>query len=190
MTDEPFLEALIPAIASLDAAGIPYAITGSVASSIHGEPIPSQDVDIAIRMTPQQARQLEAQLPQRFYRNSEHLVQISQKAGMSNLIDAGTGLKIDLSVLARTPFFDSVMARRTLTAFGPGGPSFFVVTPEDVILMKLLWRKDSRSDKQWANALSVARVRGATLDWKYLFDHARTLGVEDDLIQLRDVAGI
>ena len=56
--------------------------------------------------------------------------------------------------------------------------------------MKLLWRKDTQSRKQWENALSVVRVKGVSLDWKYLFEQARTLGLEDDLIKLRDEAGI
>ena len=61
---------------------------------------------------------------------------------------------------------------------------------EDIILMKLLWRRDTRSTKQWENALSVARVKGARMDWKYLFEQARTLDIEEDLIALRDEAGI
>ena len=56
--------------------------------------------------------------------------------------------------------------------------------------MKLLWRKDTQSTKQWDNALGVARVKGARMDWKYLFENAKSLGVEDDLIRLRDEAGI
>ncbi|MCH7793471.1 MAG: hypothetical protein IID31_14475 [Planctomycetes bacterium] len=52
--------------------------------------------------------------------------------------------------------------------------------------MKLLWRKDSRSQKQWENALSVVRVRGARLDWKYLFEQARELDLVEDLTALRD----
>ena len=88
------------------------------------------------------------------------------------------------------PFFDSVFARRVMQKYGPAGPSFYTVTAEDIILMKLLWRKDTRSTKQWENALSVARVQGARMDWKYLFEQARNLGIEDDLIKLRDEAGI
>jgi len=65
-----------------------------------------------------------------------------------------------------------------------------VVTAEDIILMKLLWRRESRSEKQWSNALSVARVKRARLDWKYLWEQARSLGIEDDLVKLRDEAGI
>lgn len=70
------------------------------------------------------------------------------------------------------------------------GASFFVVTPEDVILMKLLWRRETRSQKQWRDALGVAKVKGACMDWTYLWEQAETLRLEDDLLRLRDEAGI
>lgn len=190
MLGEPFVDLIRAVVDVLDRVGIPNAITGSVASSLHGEPFSTQDVDIIIRMTPAQARQLAEELPQRFYRSAESLEDAARKGGLANLIDADTGLKVDLSVVAATPFFDRVMKRRVQTSFGPGAPSFATVTPEDVILMKLLWRKDTQSSKQWENALGVARVQGARMDWKYLVEQARALGIEQDLLALRDEAGI
>ena len=190
MVDDPFLDALSATVTVLDQLGIAYAITGSIASGVHGEPVPSQDVDIGIRMTREQARDLSSRLPQRFYRSAECIVDVAENGGLCNLIDTDTGLKVDLCVLASTPFYDSVMARRTLTAIGAGAPEYYVVTPEDIILMKLVWRKDTRSTKQWENALSVARVRGTRMDWKYLFAQARALDIENDLTRLRDEAGI
>ena len=50
MIDDPFIDLVVAVVGSLETAGIPYAITGSIASGIHGEPIPSQDVDIVVRM--------------------------------------------------------------------------------------------------------------------------------------------
>jgi hypothetical protein len=64
------------------------------------------------------------------------------------------------------------------------------VTSEDIILMKLWWRRDSRSAKQWANALAVARIKGHQLDWAYLRKWAQNLGVAEDLNQLAQEAGI
>lgn len=190
MIDESFIDLIRSAVDSLDRAGIEYAITGSVASAVHGEPITTHDVDIVVRMNPAQARRLDAELPQRFYRSADRLQDVATKGGLANLIDAETGLKVDLSVVGRSVFFDCVMRRRTPTSFGEGAPSFVTVTPEDIILMKVLWRRDTRSEKQWRDALTVARVKGARMDWKYLFEQAKALGIEDDLTKLRDDAGI
>lgn len=190
MGPDPFLEMIQATVEVLERAEIPYAITGSIASGIHGEPVTSQDVDFVVRMTESQARRIDEELPRRFYRSTERLLKVAREGGIANLIDCDTGLKVDLSVLSPGPFHDAVLSRRILTSFGADVASFYTVTPEDVILMKLVWRKESRSTKQWDNALGVARVKGATLDWKYLFEQASTLDIHNDLTMLRDEAGI
>ena len=190
MTDDPFIDVIRATVEALDAAGIAYAITGSVASGVHGEPFQSQDVDIALRMSVQQARIVEGRLPQRFYRSAERLEEVAREGGMANLIDTDTSLKVDLCVLGPGQFYNGVLLRRTLTPFGPGAPDFYTVTPEDIILMKLDWRRDTKSQKQWDNALGVVRVKGVSLDWKYLFEQAKALGLTDDLTALRDEGGV
>ncbi len=190
MIDDPLIDVITVMVEALEQVGIPYAITGSIASSVHGEPFQSQDVDFAIQMTVDQARSLHQTLPQRFYRSPEHLEQVARMGGMANLIDTGTSLKVDLSVLRPGDFFATVLSRRVPASFAHGGPTFYTVSPEDVILMKLDWRRDSKSQKQWENALSVARVKGARMDWKYLFAQAAKLDLTEDLTSLRDEAGI
>lgn len=190
MVDDPFVDVIQATVQALDSADVVYAITGSVVSGVFGEPVTSQDVDFCLRMSVGQAQQIDRALPQRFYRSAERLEAVAQEGGIANLIDTETTLKVDLSVLPSSPFFDSVLARRVLTAFGPDGPSFYTVTPEDIILMKLDWRRDTKSTKQWENALSVVRARGTALDWKYLFAQADALDLPDDLAALRDEAGV
>lgn len=190
MQDDPLVDVLRATVEALENAGISYAVTGSVAGSIHGEPIQSLDVEIVLRMTPEQARQVATTLPQRFFRSAEHLEKIARKGGIANLIDTDSSLKVDLSVLPVGEFYDSVLSRRALLNYGPDAPCFYTVTAEDIILMKLDWRRDSKSQKQWDNALGVVRVQGARLDWKYLFEYARKLELEEDLIALRDEGGV
>ena len=190
MNADPFVDLIDVTTRHLAHVGIEYAVTGSVMSGIHGEPVTSYDVDIVVKMDAAQAVRLADALPQRFYRSEESLVDAARTCGMANLIDSDTGLKVDLSCMQPTSYRDAVFLRRVKVSLGPGTPEFDGVTPEDIVLMKLLWRKDTRSQKQWENALSVARVNGARMDWKYLFEQARELEIEDDLTKLRDEAGI
>lgn len=192
MSNDPLVDVLGAVVAALRGAGVEYAVTGSIASSVHGEPITSQDVDIAVRMDRDQARAFVRLAPARFYRSEEAFESAVLRAGMANLVDMETGLKVDISVLAPSRFHDAVMRRAEEVRLGaaPDAPSFQFVTAEDVILMKLVWRRESQSRKQWLNALGVVRTRGARLDWAYLMDQARELGIETDLIRLRDEGGV
>ena len=190
MTDDPIIDLISAIVNVFDRVGITYAITGSVASSLHGEPCVSQDVDFVVRMTPDQAKQVATELPRRFYCSDEALIEAARECSFANIIDGDWGLKADISVLAPGDFHDQVLSRRRPAEFGPGAPKFYLVSPEDIILMKLVWRKDTRSEKQWQNALGVARTRGVRMDWDYLFHQAEALGVSDDLRKLRDEAGV
>ena len=188
--NDPVVELLNLVTAALDNVGITYAVTGSVASSIHGEPLMSEDVDIVVNMTPEQARRLALKLPRRLYFTEEMLVDAARNHRMANLVDLDSHLKMDLSVMPPSHFRQDVLSRARPTSFGADAPEFCTVTPEDVILMKLEWRKETQSAKQWENALSVVRVKGNALDWAYLFEGAERLGVLDDLRRLRDEGGI
>ncbi len=175
---------------ALDRLGIPYAITGSIASSIHGEPVTSLDIDIVVRLGPQQAGALAAALQGRFFAQAEVIEEAAAHHGIASILPVDVGPKIDLSALEDTPYHAEVLRRRVLIRTDEARPGFWVVSPEDIILMKLVWRKDSRSAKQWANALSVAKSRGRALDWAYLRHWAGELGVIADLEQLIVEAGI
>ena len=189
MLEAAFVKALEDLIDCLDTVGVPYAVTGSVASGIHGKPLTSLDVDLIIEMTPSQARALAERLPGHFYRSDEALVGASQPPGFVNIIDQRSSLKIDLSTMKPGPFPESIMSRVQAVEVGDTGLTLRVVSAEDVILMKLLWRQESRSRKQWENALNVVRVRGARLDWGYLHRWAGQLKLSEDLHALKDEAG-
>ena len=63
------------------------------------------------------------------------------------------------------------------------GHPAWVASPEDVILAKLEWARDSRSERQWRDVLGIMQAR--ELDWEYLAQWAGELGVADDLTELR-----
>jgi hypothetical protein len=61
-----------------------------------------------------------------------------------------------------------------------------MATPEDVILSKLEWSKLGSSERQWADALQVARTQGEKLDLAYMERWAIELGVEDLWARIRN----
>jgi hypothetical protein len=190
LMDDALIDTLSQVVDALEGVGVVHAITGSVASSVHGEPFDSMDADLVVLASTTQMAKVAARLTPRFYAPEDRLVDAAARHTFANVVDNRTGLKVDLSLLSGDPFLQGALRRRVRARIGQHPKDFWFVTAEDVILMKLLWRKDSRSAKQWENALSVARVKGARMDWKYLLEQARSLGIEDDLVELRNEAGI
>lgn len=190
MVEDSMYELIVQVSRALEEAGVTYALTGSVASSIHGEPVFSADADFVVRMDERQARDLARRVPKSLFADSEMLVRAASERGCANLYDPAMGLKADISVLSENPYHAEVLRRARRLVLSEKGVSFWVVSPEDIVLMKLVWRKDSRSQKQWDNALGVVRVQGHQLDWAYLRRWAAELGVVNDLEQLMEEAGV
>lgn len=188
--DKDFLTAARGVMSALESADVCYAITGSIASSIHGEPLSSLDVDICCNANEAQMRKVLKLLPQNYYRSDDALIATSRGGGMANLISMESALKIDLTVLKDTPYYRQVLARRKSTMVDDEQNAIWTVSPEDIILMKLEWRLQTRSEKQWNNALSVVHTQRAILDFEYMRQWAPDLNVAEDLEQLITEAGI
>ncbi len=171
----------------LDAAGIPYAVTGSLASGIHGEARASNDVDIIIAPTIEQLRAFCASLEvTRYYVSAEGAEEAFRLRRMFNVIEPETGAKADLIVRKDGPFGIEAFRRRR-----PGqveGGEVFLISPEDSILSKLEWAKRGGSDRQVRDAVGVAAVQGEALDVEYLKRWAAELDVEDLLREVLDEA--
>ena len=59
-----------------------------------------------------------------------------------------------------------------------------MVSPEDSILSKLEWSREGASERQFLDALAVARTQGDDLDMAYLRRWAEELGVTTELERL------
>lgn len=189
MKDDSMFSIISRISRDLEAERIAHALTGSVAAGLFGEPVTSLDIDFVVIMDSEDAIRA-ARRWRDLCADEETFANAARTRQMVNLLHFPSGLKIDISPVPSTLYFQEVFRRRTQFSMPPDGEAFWVVSPEDIILMKLVWRKDSRSEKQWANALSVCRIRGHRLDWAYLRQWARELEVESDLHELMRQAGV
>lgn len=161
-------ELLREVVAALDSAGIDYMVTGSVASSLHGEPRATHDVDLLVAIDMVAARKLlEAFGPPDYYLDLETVKDAIATKGMFNLINTETGDKVDFWVLTDEPFDRSRFARKYQEELM--GIRLKMPTPEDTILAKLWWADQvGGSEKQFGDALRVYEVQTGKLDVDYL----------------------
>jgi hypothetical protein len=170
---------------ALDELEIEYAIGGSIASSLYGNVRFTQDADITVKEFRGVVDRFYDLLKDDFYLSREVMVQALDSCGSFNAIHLETGFKIDVFIQGRSEFEKQLLARRKRIRLSDSlEKCFCVVSPEDIVLLKLRWyaRSGCVSDRQWDDTLGVLRVQGDSLDFQYLKVWSRKLRV-DKLLQ-------
>jgi hypothetical protein len=174
-------------VETLERAGIRYMITGSLASTFHGEYRATADVDVVVEPSEQQLQDFLTSLGEEFYVSADSAREALRRRSMFNVIHSAGGWKADLILRKDRPFSREEFSRRIHTVLL--GVSLFVASPEDVILSKLEWCRQGESERQFRDALGVALVQRDRLDWQYLHRWGRSIGVDDLVERLRTEAG-
>jgi len=176
---QDFLKKLVKILENVE---ISYMLSGSIASSFHGKPRATNDVDIIIAPTAEQIQALAKSLGKDYYINLQTAQEALKQNSMFNVIDIQSGYKADFIIRKKRPFSHQEFERRR--SVNMMGLSICILSPEDVILSKLEWSKDSDSPQQFRDALSVAVVQWEKLDWGYLHKWAVELGITNQLEEL------
>jgi hypothetical protein len=169
-------------IKKLDQQGIPYMLSGSYTSSLHGRPRATNDADIIIAPSEENLIAFVKSLGDDYYVNSEAAHDAFKNLAMFNVIDIRNSFKADFIIRKDRPFSREEFQRRQKSNIM--NLDVWVVSPEDVILSKLEWARDSESGLQFQDALGVAVVQYDRLDRDYLYKWAKELQVENSLGQL------
>jgi hypothetical protein len=174
-------------LGALEAAEIPVMLTGSFASSYHGAPRATQDIDLVIAPTSEQLRKLVALLPRdEFYFDESAAVEALQLEGQFNLIDLQTGWKVDLIIRKSRPFSREEFGRRRIAQVE--GAEVPIATPEDVLIAKMEWARMSESSRQIEDAARMFRVRAAQMDRAYVERWVRELKLEAQWAKVKQSA--
>lgn len=185
--DDP-IQITLWVIEALEKAGASYLIGGSLASSIHGIPRATMDVDLVSDLKIQQVPAFVKELENKFYADADSIRQSIQMQQSFNIIHLASMLKIDIFPLNSRGYEQKEFQRKQkeTIAANPRHEAY-VATPEDTILTKLVWfRKGGEvSDRQWGDILGVFKVQGGRLDRDYLKQWAKELGVLDLLERAR-----
>ena len=159
-----------------------YVVVGSTAASAWGVARSTRDIDVVAVITRETVDTFLRALG-----NNEIYVPVDEakaatiKGGSFNVLHTTTGGKVDVFVCQTSDAFESSRLNRRVK-IQVLGIDTWVSTPEDVVLSKLLWRVQTRSEVQWRDCVEVAATQ--KLDVKYLRIWATELGLSADLEEL------
>jgi hypothetical protein len=162
--------------------GIRYAVAGSMASSLHGRPRSTDDVDIVAEVRDEHVTALVEAWQAGYYADAAMIRDAIARGSSFNIIHLATMLKVDVFVAGRDAMSQEELARARPRRVGDGDAEQLVLaSAEDTVLQKLRWYRlgGHVSDRQWADVLGVLQVAGPTIDREYLHRWAPSLGVED-----------
>ncbi len=179
-------EFLATIVRKLEAPKILYMVCGSVASSTHGEPRATNDIDIIITCSLKQLKQFISSFSDDYYADFESAEDAFHHKSMFNIIDIRAGWKVDLIFLKDDEFSAEEFSRKQDSKIFDVAVK--LVSPEDSILSKLQWSRMGQSDRQLRDAFGVAVVQWEKLDKVYLKKWAKRLNVEDLLNKMLEEA--
>ena len=185
--------ALLELARILDAAGVTYAVGGSVASGHHGEIRATNDIDVLVELGPGEARRFREQLGQ-VWHVDETALEAAVRGGRSfSIVHLERIVKVDLFPATETRLDRLQLARRVAVRLGERGDEVvWFTSAEDTILMKLEWyrRSGGALERQLRDVAGVLKTRGRDLDLAYLRAAARELGLAELLERSLQEAGL
>lgn len=140
------LDVLHDVATRLEEAGIPYMLTGSMALNFYAEPRMTRDIDLVLDVQNDEISQLVSAFQPEYYIPREAVERAVRQRSMFNLIHQESVLKIDFVLRKRTRYREVEFERRQCVQLGSA--QVYVVRKEDLIISKIAWAKDSRSEVQ------------------------------------------
>jgi hypothetical protein len=182
----PAPEPFAPFVDALERLDLPYCITGSVASSVYGEPRFTADIDVVLLLRVEDIAALHATFPgETYYVPPDETLRLElarSSRGMFNLIHHATSFKADVYRAGRDPLHAWALEhRRRIDLEGAGA---WIAPPEYVILRKLEFLREGASDK---HARDIRFILAATaVDSAFLEAQVTRLGVSTEWHALRN----
>lgn len=177
MTEE--LAVLRDITTRLEAAGIDYMLTGSVALACHAQPRMTRDIDLVVAFYLKDVARIAEVLGGDYYVSADAAREAVMHQGSFNAIHEATLIKVDFMVRKREDYRLHEFTRRVRVRVADF--DLWVVSKEDLILSKLDWARESLSERQLAD---VENLIATGCDVEYLRTWSAALNLTDMLTRV------
>jgi hypothetical protein len=181
VTLEEFLQR---AVGILDETGVPYMVTGSLASAFYAVPRATQDLDFVFATDRAGVeRMVQAFLDEGFYVDRDAAIDAHRTHGQFNAIDPAAGWKVDLIVRRDRPYSRVEFERRRPVSFL--GVEFPIASLEDILIAKLEWGRMGDSTLQRRDVMQLLERTWSKLDRNYVERWVEELGLRSEWTRAR-----
>lgn len=169
----------------LDKLNIAYMVTGGIAVFVWGRPRFTADIDIVVELEDKDVNSLASALlgiSEFGYVDKDAIREAFANREGFNFIDGSSGIKVDFWVVNKnSPEIKSFKRR---IAKNIVGRQVYFISPEDLILRKLVWFRESKSSRHIEDAQSILKISDKIIDKRYLKKTAMKLDVATELEDL------
>jgi hypothetical protein len=175
-------EAVIAVVDALERAGVPYMLTGSLATNVYAVPRSTADADFVLESTPGALDRLRRELPQLRWEPQLSFETIT--ATTRQILEVPhAAFKIELFFLTDDPHDRERFARRRpVRVFDR---EIQIASAEDVVVQKLRWSRHGHRRKDIDDVRNLIAVQDDALDWNYIYRWCDQHGTRDLLDELR-----
>jgi hypothetical protein len=149
-------------------------LTGSLAANFYAAPRMTRDIDIVVEILKADVSKFVRIFQDDFYIDEGAVADAIKHETMFNIIHNDTVLKIDFVIRKESSYRNTEFQRRRRIKFDD--IHIWIVAPEDLIISKLFWSKDTLSDFQLRDVKNLL-TSTKNLDEEYISKWIQTLGL-------------
>lgn len=140
-------------------------LSGSIAMGLYTVPRMTRDIDFVIHLEPKNLDLFVNSFKAGYYCDKDGVREaVETPVKMFNIIDHASGYKADFIVLKNEMFRQEEFNRRVQVEFY--GKLIYVVSPEDLLISKLIWIQDLQWPIQMEDIKNL--IASDRLDWVYI----------------------
>jgi len=143
---------------------ISYMLSGSIAMSVYTGPRYTRDFDFIVHLKPSDVNLLCKNFAEGYYCDEDAIRDAINNEGMFNIIDFKSNYKADFIILKNNVYRKTEFERREAVDFLD--MKVYLVSPEDLIISKLIWIQEIQSSVQAEDIKSLSDLE--KLDWHYI----------------------
>lgn len=165
----------------LEKLGIAYMLTGSMALVYYAMPRTTVDIDIVIEFSIGDADRFIKEFEPDYYIPHGRIRDAIYRHKMFNILHQKTIIKVDCIISKNDEFQQKAFSRRKKINYA--GFDVWIISREDLILSKLNWAKNTRSEIQLRD---VANILRNGYDENYVESWAKKLNLKDLLEEAKN----